>query len=122
MNKNTANYLLQPPVLNLDAGKWVTTGTFTFPKAGTYKISFSANFSSGTGSYIQGLRIQFSSLVGQDIPFLHNSIANQQSGYSHFAVFKANEGDSINIQVYASVSRNITDQKIVIEEIFNVLS
>lgn len=49
------------------------------------------------------------------------SIANQQSGYSHFAVYKANKGDSINIQLYAAVARNIIDQKIVIREITNTI-
>lgn len=116
------SYLIQPEVVNLNAGKWTTTGTYTFEKAGMYQIAWSIQFSSGTGSYIQGSRIQFSSLPGQDIPYLHMSIANQQSGYSHFAVYKASKGDSINIQLYSAVTRNIMDQKIVIREITNIIS
>lgn len=88
---------------------------FTIPEDGYYEISWCAQFSSGTGSYIQGTRIRFNN--ENDVPYLHMSIASQTSAYSHFIANKCKKGDTVRIQLYSAVQRDITNQKVTVKKL-----
>lgn len=89
--------------------------TFTIPEDGYYEITWHIQFSSGTGSYIQGTRIRFNS--NDDVPYLHMSIPSQTTAYSHSIGNKCVKGDTVRIQVYSAVQRNVQNQKIIVKKL-----
>ena len=117
---NIASYFTAIKYFSLTAGKWTDMIQFTIPESGIYEISWDAEFSSGSGSYIEGTRIRFNS--DADMQYVHMSVPNQISAHSYHVANTCTKGDVVRIQIYAAVARNITNQKVVLRKIASELN